>query len=330
MSVSACLIAKNEENNIGKCLESLYDVVDEIIVVDTGSTDSTVDIAKKYNSKIVDFPWNNSFSDARNAGIDEASGDWILIIDCDEVVNDSSKEIIKNLSNNTENIEGFGVLITSIIGGIESYCSVHVRFFRNKPGYRYEGIIHEQITDSIVRLKPDANFLKSQITFTHYGYENDEVVQARKSKRNLDLLNAVDEEKRDGMYYCHLGAEYVRLNDFKKASEIFIKGYKISNKTSPFFTQLAHNTVDALVKDKQYEKCIIYCEDILKHFNDFKSVYLINGLCYLNIGQNHMALNNLLMYKTTVDNPFKYPKVDYESNNDIDGLIQVIKEKLNL
>lgn len=321
MGISACIISKNEEKNIKRCLDSIVNVVDEIILVDTGSTDKTIEIANIYNCKVIQIPWNNSFSEARNISLDNAKCEWILVIDCDEEVDENSKELLISLSHNKEDIDGFGVLINNIIGGIDSYSSGHVRFFRNKKEYRYEGIIHEQIGTSIKKANPNSNILKSKVTFTHYGYEIDTDLESKKSNRNLNLLNLVKEEDRDGMYYCHLGAEYVRLNKLKKACDIFIKGYKISDKSQPYFSQLAHKTVDSLVKNNEFEKCIIYCEDILKYFEDFRVIYFINAVSYINIKCYPKALENLIKYKSTPENPFKYPKIAYDSDENIDKLI---------
>ena len=84
--ISVCIIAKNEEENIEKCLQCLSKHPFEIIVVDTGSTDRTKESAQKYADKLLDFPWCNDFSKARNFSIAHASHDWVLIIDCDEFV----------------------------------------------------------------------------------------------------------------------------------------------------------------------------------------------------------------------------------------------------
>ncbi|WP_337960802.1 glycosyltransferase family 2 protein [Caloramator sp. mosi_1] len=84
--ISLCMIVKNEENNIAKCLNSIKDYVDEIIITDTGSTDNTKEIAKSFTDKIFDYNWNNNFADARNFCISKAKNDWVLVLDADEVV----------------------------------------------------------------------------------------------------------------------------------------------------------------------------------------------------------------------------------------------------
>ncbi len=95
--ISLCMIVKNEEENIEHCLSSIQGLVDEIIIIDTGSTDGTKEIAKKFGAKVFDFKWNNNFSDARNFSLSKATGDWIFILDADEVISPSDHEKIKNL-----------------------------------------------------------------------------------------------------------------------------------------------------------------------------------------------------------------------------------------
>ena len=84
IKISACYIVKNEENNLKRSIDSLINAVDEIIVVDTGSTDRTIEIAESYNAKIFNYVWNDDFSTPRNLAIDNSNGDWIIFLDADE------------------------------------------------------------------------------------------------------------------------------------------------------------------------------------------------------------------------------------------------------
>ena len=102
MSLSACLIVKNESKHLEKCLSCLKDNVDEIIVVDTGSSDSTKEIAAKFTSKIFDFAWKDDFSEARSFSISKASSDWIFVIDADEIISNNDIENIKEIISKNE------------------------------------------------------------------------------------------------------------------------------------------------------------------------------------------------------------------------------------
>ena len=116
VTISACMMVKNEEAFLPRCLESIKDVVDEIIVVDTGSTDRTAEIAKSYGAKVYHHPWENNFSKHRNQSISYATGDWIFILDGDEEVIQWDHHIDDTLRNRqtdsvyvkVENIYGTG------------------------------------------------------------------------------------------------------------------------------------------------------------------------------------------------------------------------------
>ena len=95
VTISACMIVKNAEELLPQCLESVKDVVDEIIVVDTGSTDKSIEIAESYGAKMYHHPWENDFSKHRNQSIGYATGDWILWIDADEAVKEGCGSMLK-------------------------------------------------------------------------------------------------------------------------------------------------------------------------------------------------------------------------------------------
>src|SRR3989344_2135515 len=96
-TISLCMIAKNEEKHLEECLNSVKELVDEVIIVDTGSTDKTKQIAKKFNAKIYDFKWVDDFSAARNESLKHATKDWILVLDADEVLDKEALKVIKNV-----------------------------------------------------------------------------------------------------------------------------------------------------------------------------------------------------------------------------------------
>ena len=97
MKISACVITKNEEKNIGKWLQEMSAIADEMIVVDTGSTDNTVNMAKRAGAKVYHFKWINDFAAAKNHAIEQATGDWILFLDADEYFSDETKHNVRNL-----------------------------------------------------------------------------------------------------------------------------------------------------------------------------------------------------------------------------------------
>ena len=145
--------------------------VDELIVVDTGSTDRTVEIAESFGAKVVHFPWNGSFADARNVSIDHATGDWVMYLDADEHLADGAAAELRSLLGKTWR-EAFYLLETNFTGADDAGTAVQhpaMRVFRNRPEYRFEGRIHEQKTRHMPTYLPE-RFETTDVALTHYGY----------------------------------------------------------------------------------------------------------------------------------------------------------------
>jgi len=146
--ISLTMIVKNESAHLVDCLESVKDKVDEIIIVDTGSTDNTVSIALRYTSNVYSFPWHNDFSAARNFAIEHASGDWILALDADEEVQCQDSFSFHSMITKEKDKEAFLLpLLNPISDSTGEYNTFYVlRLFRNNGNYKYVGKIHEQVT----------------------------------------------------------------------------------------------------------------------------------------------------------------------------------------
>ena len=165
--LSACLMVKNEEAMLPRCLASIKNHVDEIIVVDTGSTDGTVEIAKSYGAKIYHHPWENDFSKHRNQSISYARGRWIFIIDADEECIVPLQQIMKNEIALADE-KGIDALIMRVKNamseGKETICNDSIRLFRNNGMIRYEGIVHNNLSGF-------ASAGASLAHILHYGYD---------------------------------------------------------------------------------------------------------------------------------------------------------------
>ncbi len=155
MLLSVCLIARDEEQFLAGCLESVLPVADEIVIVDTGSSDRTVEIAESLGCRVVHRPWDDDFSAARNAGIAVARGRWILCMDADERLCDPAALTPALLAASPE-VGGFFIerhdLVTRFAEGESDVYPIGIlRLFRNHPAIRYEGIVHERPNETIAR-----------------------------------------------------------------------------------------------------------------------------------------------------------------------------------
>ncbi|MDQ7788611.1 MAG: glycosyltransferase family 2 protein, partial [Clostridia bacterium] len=172
-TISLCMIARNEAQNLGRCLNSVRDVVDEMIVIDTGSSDGTANIARSLGARVYSFVWNDNFSDARNSSLEMATGDWILFLDADEELAPESHDALRSLVND-ETVDGYFVKIINYLGNegwTETCPDIVFRLFRNRPEYRFRGAIHEQIADVILENNRRAGYrMAEDVIILHYGY----------------------------------------------------------------------------------------------------------------------------------------------------------------
>jgi tetratricopeptide (TPR) repeat protein len=216
--VSLCIIAKNEEHRLAKCLSSVADLVDEIVVVDTGSTDGTRQIAAQHGAQVVDFPWCDDFAAARNESIRHATGEWILWLDCDHWIDEDNRERLRNLIAGLPN-ENVAYLMKwrspSDEGGSHATLLDATQLFRNQPDIRWQYRIHEQIRPAIQRSGGTTKF--SDVVINHTGYV-DPIDKVRKLERNLRLLLIENEERPNQVSTLfHLGWTYYLLGKPKEA-----------------------------------------------------------------------------------------------------------------
>ena len=206
--LSICIITKNEEHNLDRCLKSLNKIINkQIIIVDTGSNDKTIEIAKRYDTQIYQTKWNNDFSEARNFALQYCTGDWILILDADEeLAPDVSETLIKDFAQS--NILGYRLPLENIGSPLNGFNYVP-RLVRNAPGLHFIGKIHETIFASILVLAKQWNMEQAMgnTKILHHGYTPDEMQRKGKLKRNLslyeDALAELPDEPSIMMNYAH-------------------------------------------------------------------------------------------------------------------------------
>ena len=220
--ISATLITKNEEKTLAKCLDSLQGIVDEIVVVDTGSTDKTVEIAKSYGAIIGHFPWINDFSAARNHALSLATGEWALWIDADEQLDPSCKDAF-NKGVIRSHIGGYSIEIVNYLddhGTTTEFVHNPTRLFRRIEGIYFTESIHEQITGSMLALGIPWTPLPD--CFIHHdGYRQAALDEKNKVQRTLDILEGVIEKNPDDPFQLfNLANTYLVAGSFEKAAKV--------------------------------------------------------------------------------------------------------------
>jgi glycosyltransferase involved in cell wall biosynthesis len=215
--LSLCMIVKNEQENLARCLASAKPYVDEMIVVDTGSFDGTPEIALNYGAKVSYFEWCDDFAAARNCSIFQASGDWILVLDADEELVVETENWKHQLTANTEvTIYGMVLLhanIKNLKGGF------HGRLFRNLPGLRYISRFHEQID------YPNTKIATSQlegVKILHYGNISPDKVRQKLINRDIPILERMREEEGFSLWHLDcLARKYTRIEQTEKAEACY-------------------------------------------------------------------------------------------------------------
>ncbi len=228
--ISLTMIVRNEEANLPACLQSVAGLVDEIIIVDTGSTDRTKEVATQWGAKVFDFPWCDSFAAARNESLHHATGQWIFWLDADDRLDDENRERLRQLFASLKDDHSAFVMKCLCLGDpAQGGTTVvdHIRLFRNHPTLRWEGRVHEQILAAVRRLGGEVHW--SDVVIHHSGYQ-DPALRGRKLERDLRLLRLEDRDQPDNPFTLfNLGSVYVELNRPAEALPLLRRSLALSH-----------------------------------------------------------------------------------------------------
>lgn len=206
--ISLCMIVRNEADTVARCLQSAAGAVDEILVVDTGSTDDTVAICESFGAQVRSVTWENDFAAARNCSLKRAAGEWILVLDADDELPRSAHPELRALAED-ENHDAFFMTTKSLVGDVRHPAilkSSQMRLFRNQPRFRYVGAIHETIPKL-----PDVRYGMAPIFIIHRGYLDTLVQNRRKIERNVSILSSeIQRRPFDPSLHYYLGNERLR------------------------------------------------------------------------------------------------------------------------
>ena len=212
-TISLCMIVKNEEMHIARCLNSIAGLVEEIIIVDTGSTDRTVEIVSDYTSKVYSYPWTDDFSDARNYSFSKASMDYCMWLDADDILQETEKDkflqLKQSLSSDTD-IVMMKYNTAFDEAGMPSFSYFRERWIRNSSKYRWIGAVHEVIP-------PNGKVLYSDIAICH------KKISAGNPDRNLKIYQKMLAEGKlfDARQQYYYGRELYYHRQYREAVSVF-------------------------------------------------------------------------------------------------------------
>ncbi|NLT95449.1 MAG: glycosyltransferase [Clostridia bacterium] len=317
--ISLCMIVKNEEENIARCLESIKSYVDEILILDTGSTDQTPKIAKKLGAVVSFGTWENDFSRARNESIKAAKGKWILILDADEEVPEETGRALRELAEKEEaeayifNIVNY----TTKDKDCQKQIGLNLRMFRNNPLYTFQGKIHEQIKGNILKANPGAKIIHSGLNIIHYGYCSDNKKRKEKNLRNIELLKeALAENPRDAFLHYNLGVSYYVNGRLEKAIEHYQRAKQLTGTKAFFRPVLFRNFAICLFDLTRYEEALNLLNEGLSYYPDYPDLYYLKGQIYF-------ALRLVNHAQECFENCLKFTRVkpEYVSTQGINGFL---------
>jgi tetratricopeptide (TPR) repeat protein len=276
--ISLCMIMRDEEEHLARCLESVQGVVDEIVIVDTGSVDRSVEIAESFGARVLHEAWRGDFAAPRNTSIDAATGEWILVLDADEELIDGAR--LRDLLHD-EAVEGYCLREVNFIGeerGIESVVNSAFRLFRNRPAYRYSGALHEQIMGTV---DPEGGTCTRfvGVEIHHYGYLEPTNRAKEKTDRNMTIVMAeVARKPNDSFTLFNAGVEFQRIGDFESALDYFRRSFAALASLKAYYASLLlRNIVASLNSLERFDEALDVLADALAAYPDFTDLHYLQG-----------------------------------------------------
>ncbi len=322
LPISVCIIAKNEEKYMEQCLQHLITYGMEIVVVDTGSTDRTKEIALKYTDKVYDFAWINDFSAARNFAASKAKNNWILVVDCDEYLKELDMQAIRICMQ--KHLHHVGLIkiknVHTQSNGEQTYQIDEVPRLYNRNFFEYRFRIHEQITPQKADLNGKVVLYSFQVPamVEHHGYDLPQDEMLLKQERNLKLLqSALGENAYDDYLYFQIAQSYYILHQYEEAAEAIEHCFEMEQDVGKGYMKIAIPIYAKIMRKVKRSK------DALKHLLKYEQAirtaefsYLL-GCCYQECGENLKAL--LTFIKIT-----QMPDIDTLGEDAYDVYVRII------
>ena len=299
MDLSIAMIVKDEEKNLERCLKAVEylkgKITYEVIIVDTGSTDNTINIAKNYTDRVYEHQWSGDFGEMRNISIKYSKGDWILILDADEVL-DNPEELVSFLkSKESKKYNAAEINFKNLLSDdVNNYILATLfRLFKNLKDFYYVGRIHEQPRVIVP-------YTKSKVTVLHYGYSREDYeVMRYKYERNKELLLKDLANNKEPIYTrFQLAQTYSMANYHYEAFETIKEAYELDRKRKDGKNNINvyHFYSRELLSRGEYEKAIKVCNQIFDYFKDSLDCYYVLANSYIKLKEYVKAEENYNKY----------------------------------
>lgn len=300
LRLSLCMIVRDEQDMLPRCLGAVAGAVEEMVVVDTGSTDATVEIARSFGARVLFHEWTGSFAEARNVSFDAATGDWLIYLDADEVLVEEDIPLLRSLTGRTWR-EAFYLSETNHTGDLDDGTAVThnaLRVFRNRPEYRFQGRLHEQIAARLPGYLPE-RVEATSVRIEHYGYLGAVRDGREKSRRNIELLRLQQAESPPTPFlHYNLGSEYAAAAEPAAALAEFERAWALleglpDRDSHQFAPALMNRMVKALRACGRPADAIACAEEGLEHFHGFTDLVFEQAIAAIALGQDEHAISLL-------------------------------------
>lgn len=295
MKLSLSMIVKNEERFLPGCLDSVSGLVDEIVIVDTGSTDSTRRIAESFGAKIFNFEWCDDFSAARNISLRHTTGDWILYLDADERIDRSYHDEIRRLIS-SKKADAYLLNLKSKIGLREDaqyHLVSYPRLFRKLKGVKFIGEVHEQVTSSLAAIH--ARIVQTDVIIDHLGYAQDDDVILEKARRNHRLiLSQVEGGENHGYALYQLGQTEIILGEVDNGLAHLNEALNVGG-----FGKSVEASIYAIIAENESkrgdnEAALVACDRSLESAPQQAFAHMMKGEIYLKLGRHRESEDSFL------------------------------------
>lgn len=319
MQLSVCIITKNEQQNIARCLESLMPYGFEIVVTDTGSTDKTKETVLKYTDNLYDFEWCNDFAAAKNFAVSKATNPYVMILDSDEYIEvfdeNAFERVLKEYPDCVGRIKIRNFLTRD---GIKKVNEDWINRIFCKEKFCYEGCIHEQI---VSKEKEDYDTFEAPVVIGHTGYDLSKEERKQKANRNKELLEqelqillqernvasveedasksqSNDMENKIPYILYQLGKSYFMAEDYTQSCQYFARGLSYDlNPKLEYVIDMVETYGYALINSGQAQEALFF-ENIYEEFGKTADFQFLMGLIYMNNARFEDAVNEFLKATT--------------------------------
>lgn len=312
MDLSLCMIVKNEESSLPQTLNSVKGIVDEMVILDTGSTDRTVEIAKAVGARVEYFEWCNDFAAARNEALKYAQGKWVLVLDADEVLTPAIvpeiKRAIKSDALGDSSASRYVAinLIRKEVGASQSPYSLLSRLFRNHPEIRFSHPYHAMVDDSVQALlqrEPQWQVVSiPAVAILHYGYQPEAIASLDKYNRARTAMEGFLSSHPNDPYTCNkLGALYAQTGRLREGIELLKRGLSSPQANAPILYELHYHLGNAYTRSQNPQLAAMHYQAAI----DQPILAQLKLGAYNNSGNLRLSAGDLMGAKTAYEMALK-------------------------